>query len=172
MKLKDSIRRIVPTRWQRTTRAEPLSMVLLLRKPHPFSAEELQLAAERAWRMSFAGKEDNSKHCVVRARTHSAFSITPNRTLAMTPKKMRNWLSHPSQRQAWINHSAWAGLNDLNHTVRVELGYAALSKLVAEMLEGNCTGGYIPQRSSLLPNDESLYVGLQKWLPFVNLAST
>jgi hypothetical protein len=42
------------------------------------------------------------------------------------------------------------------------LGYAVLSKIVAEMLDGNCTGVYIPQQRRLIPNDESLYLELQK----------
>lgn len=78
------------------------------------------------------------------------------------PKENVDWLPHPSQRQAWINHSACVGVDYLNHGVSVELGYVVLSKLVAEMLDGNCTGVYIPQRSSLIPNDESLYLELQR----------
>jgi hypothetical protein len=78
------------------------------------------------------------------------------------PKENVNWLPHLSQRQAWINHSAWVAVDYLNDGVRVELGYAVLSNLVAEMLDGNCTGVYIPQQRSLIPNDESLYLELHK----------
>jgi hypothetical protein len=171
MNLKDIIRRIVSMRWQRTIRDEPLSIVLLLRRPHLFSSEELQFAAERAWHVSFAGEEDNSKHCVVQSATITfakagphALSIfhTPEPYFGDNSKQNVNWLPHPSQRQAWINHSAWVAVNYLNYGVSVELGYVVLSKLVAEMLDGNCTGVYIPQRGSLIPNDESLYVELQK----------
>ena len=171
MNLKDIFRRFVPMRWQRTTRGEPLSMVLLLRKPHLFSAEELQHAAERAWRMSFAGREDNSKHCVVQSATVTfmkagphALSVfhNPKPYFGDDPKENVNWLPHLSQQQAWINHSAWAAVNYLNGGVRVELGYAVLSKLVAEMLDGNCTGVYSPRQGSLIPNDESLYLELHK----------
>lgn len=157
-------------RWQRTTGDEPLSMVLLLRKPYSFSAEELRLAAERAWRTSFAGKEESSKHFVghrgfitfVKAGPHALTLFHRNKPYFGEAKPNVDWLLHPDQQEAWSNHSAWVAVNYLNSNVKVELGYAVLSKLVAEMLDGNCTGIYIPQRSSLIPNDEALYVELQK----------
>jgi hypothetical protein len=78
------------------------------------------------------------------------------------PKGDIGWLPQESQRQAWINHSACVGVDYLNYDVSVELGYCVLSKLVAEMLDGNCTAVYIPRQRSLIPNDESLYVELHK----------
>jgi hypothetical protein len=130
----------------------------------------LQPAAERAWRTSFASKEDSSKHSVVQSANLTFRKAGPHvlsffqyaKPYIDDPKENVNWLPHASQRQAWINHSACVGVDYLNHGVSVELGYVVLSKLVAEMLDGNCTGGYIPQRSSLIPNDESLYLELQK----------
>lgn len=50
----------------------------------------------------------------------------------------------------------------LNRDVDVELGYCVLSKLVAEILDGNCTGIYIPRENTLIPNDETAYLELQK----------
>jgi hypothetical protein len=157
-------------RWQRTTRAEPLSMVLLLRKPHLFSAEELCLAAERAWHTSFAGEEKNSKHCVVQSATVTLMKAGPHglnffyfpEPYIENAKDNVDWLPHPRQRQAWVDHSACVGVDYLNYGVSVELGYAVLAKLVAEMLDGNCTGVYIPRQRSLIPNDESLYLELHK----------
>jgi len=145
-------------------------MVLLLRKPHLFSGEELRLAAQRAWRTSFAGKESNSKHCVVQSTTVTLMKAGPHalnffyypEPYIENPEDDVDWLPHPSQRQAWVNHSACVGVNYLNYDVSVELGYAVLSKIVAEMLDGNCTGVYIPQQRRLIPNDESLYLELQK----------
>jgi hypothetical protein len=78
------------------------------------------------------------------------------------PKDNVGWLPQESQRQAWINHSACVGVDYLNYDVSVELGYCVLSKLVAEMLDENCTAVYIPRQRSLIPNDESLYVELHK----------
>jgi hypothetical protein len=73
-----------------------------------------------------------------------------------------DWLPHPSQRQAWIQHSGCLGVDYLNDGVSVKLGYCVLSQLIAEMLDGNCTGIYIPREQSLIPNDDSLYLELHK----------
>jgi hypothetical protein len=78
------------------------------------------------------------------------------------PKENVDWLPHQSERQARTNYSACAGVDYLSHDVSVELGYCVLSKLVAEMVDGNCTGIYIPRERRLLPNDDSLYVELHK----------
>jgi len=78
------------------------------------------------------------------------------------PEKNFDWLPHQSQRQAWINHSACVGVDYLDDDVSVELGYCVLAKLVAELLDGNCTGIYIPRQRSLIPNDKTLYVELHK----------
>jgi hypothetical protein len=77
-------------------------------------------------------------------------------------KENIGWLPQQSQRQAWIDHSACVGVDYLNNDVSVELGYCVLSKLVAEMLDGNCSGVYVPRQQSLIPNDKSLYVELYK----------
>src|SRR5437660_1446021 len=105
MNLKDIFRRLVPLRWQRTTRREPLSMVLLLRKPHLFGAEELRLAAERAWHRSFAGEEKGSMHCVVQSGTVTLMKAGPHllnffyypESYIENPRANVDWLPHPSQ---------------------------------------------------------------------------
>src|ERR1700685_58003 len=63
--LRHYFRKLLPLAWQRTGRNDPVSMVLLLRKPHFFTAAELRAAAERAWHTSFAGESSSSRHCVV-----------------------------------------------------------------------------------------------------------
>jgi hypothetical protein len=78
------------------------------------------------------------------------------------PSENIDWLHKMSQRRAWTEHSACFGIIYTNQEADVELGYCVLSKLVAEMLDGNCTGVYITRESSLVPNDESLYRELQK----------
>jgi hypothetical protein len=145
-------------------------MVLLLRKPHLFGAEELRLAAERAWHRSFAGEEKGSMHCVVQSGTVTLMKAGPHllnffyypESYIENPRANVDWLPHPSQRQAWANHSACVGVDYLNHGVSVELGYCVLAKLVAEIIDENSTGIYIPRQRSLIPNDESLYLELQK----------
>jgi hypothetical protein len=59
-------------------------------------------------------------------------------------------------------HSACIAVDYLNYDVDVQLGYCVLSKFVAEMLDRNCTGIYIPRENRLIPNDESLYSELQR----------
>ncbi len=169
MNFKAIFRKLIPMRWQRTSKGEPLSMVLLLRKPHLFSAEELRLAAKRAWRISFTGGE-GSIHCVeqvgevtlLKAGPHVLnFFYYPEPYFENTKENIE-WLPQVSQRQAWMQHSACIGVDYLNSDVDVELAYCIISKLVAEMLDGNCTGIYIPRESRVIPNDESLYLELQK----------
>jgi hypothetical protein len=170
MSLKTIVQSLVPMRWQRTGKREPLSMVLLLRKPRLFTAAEIQLAAERAWHRSFDREEEESMHCVKQMGTVTLMKAGPHLInffyypgpYVENPKENIDWLPHPSQRQAWIQHSGCLGVDYLNDGVSVELGYCVLSQLIAEMLDGNCTGIYIPRERSLIPNDDSLYLELHK----------
>jgi hypothetical protein len=170
MNYKVVLRKLVPLRWQRTSKDEPLTMVLLLRKPHLFSAEELRLAAARAWHTSFAAGE-NSMHCVAQSGEATLLKAGPHllnffyypKPYIDNPKGQIDWLPQMSQRRAWVEHTACVGVDYLNHDVDVQLGYCVLSKLVAEMLDRNCTGIYIPRDNRLIPNDESLYLELQKF---------
>ncbi len=138
-------------RWQRTSKDEPLSMVLLLHEPHLFAAGELRLAAGRAWHVSFDGEEKDSNHFVWQSGTAIFMKAGPHvlnffcypGPYIKNPKENVDWLKQPSQQQAWIQHSACVGVAYLNPNVNVELGYCVLSQLVAEMLDGNCTAIYI-----------------------------
>lgn len=163
------LRKFIPMPWQRLSKREPLSMVLRLRKPHYFNVEELRLAAQRAWGISFEGGE-GSMHCVVqtepitlmKAGQHLLTFFQYPKPYVDNPRENIEWLKQLSQRQAWIEHAACVGVDYMNHDTDVELGYCVISKLVAEMLDENCTGVYVPRESSLIPNDESLYRELQK----------
>jgi len=134
MRLPYALRRFVPLRWQRTSKEEPLSMVLLLRKPHLFSTEELRRAAERAWHVSFAGKEESSMHCVVQSGTTTMMKAGPHllnffyypAPFVENHKENTAWLRQASQREAWIKHTACLGVDYFNHDVSVELGYCVL----------------------------------------------
>ncbi|MGO9096948.1 MAG: hypothetical protein ACLQGV_17210 [Bryobacteraceae bacterium] len=147
-----------------------MSIVLLLRKPHFFGAEELRLAAQRAWHMSFAGGE-GSLHCVAQSGDATLLKAGPHLLSFFhypdpyidNPRDQVDWLPQPSQRQAWIEHTACVGIDYLNSGVDVELGYCVLLQLAAEMLDGNCAAIYIPQESRLLPNLESLCLELRQF---------
>jgi hypothetical protein len=144
-------------------------MVLLLREPHFWQKEEIRSAAEEAWRISFAGGE-GSMHCVAQNRNVTLLKAGPHllgffnypEPYVDNPEENIDWLLLESQRRAWTQHSACTGVDYLNEDKDVELGYCVLAKLVAEMLNENCTGIYIPRGSSLIPNDGSLYGELQK----------
>jgi hypothetical protein len=135
-----------------------------------FTAAELRLAAERAWHRSFDGDEKESMHCVNQAGAVTLMKAGPHLLnffyypgpYVENPKENVDWLPRPSQRQAWLQHSGCLGVDYLNDGVSIELGYCVLSQLIAEMLDGNCTGIYIPRERSLIPNDESLYLELHK----------
>ena len=169
MNYKAIFRKLIPMRWQRTSKDEPLSMVMLLRKPHLFNAEELRLAAQSAWHTSFASGE-GSMHCVVQSGELTLLKAGPHllsffcypKPYIDNPREQIDWLPQVSQRRAWVEHSAYIGVDYLNHDVDVQLGYCVLSKLVAEMLDRNCTGIYIPRENRLIPNDDSLYSALQR----------
>jgi hypothetical protein len=144
-------------------------MTLLLREPHLFSAEELRLAAERAWHLSFDGEKE-SKHFVIQKGTVTFMKAGPHvlnffhypKPYIENHKENIDWLPQPRQREAWIKHSACLGVDYLNHGVSVQLGYCVLAQLVSEIIDGNCTGAYIAREQSLAPNDESLYVELHR----------
>src|SRR5690242_14867852 len=160
MNVRNILRRFIPMRWQRFSKNEPLSIVLLLRKPHFFHAEELRSAAQRAWGVSFVGGE-GSMHCVVQNGTVTLMKAGPHllnifhyaKPYIDNPTANVDWLPQLSQRQAWIEHAACVGVDYMNHDTDVELGYCVIAKLVAEMVYENCTGVYVPRESSLIPNN-------------------
>jgi hypothetical protein len=162
------LRRFIPMRWQRPSKDETISIVLLLRKPHFFAAEELERAAERAWRTSFADGGEKSTHFVLQSGMVTMVKAGPHllnffhypHPYIDNPKENVDWLSQASQRQAWTEHTGCLGVDYMNRHTDVELIYCVLSKLVAELLDENCTGIYTPRERSLAPNDKSLYQDL------------
>jgi hypothetical protein len=46
--------------------------------------------------------------------------------------------------------------------IDLELEYAVLAGLCAEMLDGNCVGVYVPRERSFIPNDGSLLPELHR----------
>ena len=155
--------------WQRVGKTDALSVVMLLRAPHLFQKGELQLAAETAWHVPFSGGTD-SMHCVsqlgqvtlLKAGPHLLnFFYYPNRYIEM-PDENVGWLPQLSQQRAWAEHRACTGVDYMNPETDVELGYCVLAKVVAELLNENCTGLYFPRENTLAPNDLRLYPELQK----------
>jgi hypothetical protein len=156
-------------RWQRVGKKEALSVVMLLRLPHFFRKEELQEAAERAWRVSFTGG-NASMYFVTQSGNTTFLKAGPHvlnffhypKPYIENPKDNIDWLPRVIQQRAWAEHAACVGVDYLNPETDVELAYCILSKLIAELLDENCVAIYIPRQSSLAPNDKSLYSELQK----------
>jgi hypothetical protein len=165
------LRSLIPLRWQRTDKSEPISMVMLLREAHFFHANELRSAAERAWHTSFSHEDKESKHCVVQKGSVTLVKAGPHllnffycaAPYSDDPKSNTGWLPQASQREAWAQHAAYCSVDFMNDGVSVQLGYCVLAQLVSEMLDGNCTGAYIPRERSLIPNDQSLYLALHRF---------
>ncbi len=156
-------------RWRRVGKREPISMVLLLRKPHVFSEEEVRLAAERAWALSFSSIEGSSRAVTrsggtifLRAGPYLFSFCDLPKPYVDNPKENLSWLPKVSQQQAWGEHTACGWVNYVNPDTDVELAQCVLAKLVVQLLDGNCTGVYSPSESSLIPANESLYDDLQR----------
>jgi hypothetical protein len=169
MKLKVILRGLFPSRRKAADPDERFSMVLLLRKPHFFHDNELRSAAEKAWGISFSGGK-GSMHCVIQSGTVTLMKAGPHllnffhhsKPYVDNSKTNVDWLPQASQRQAWAEHTACVGVDYMNRNTDVELSYCVLAKLVAEMLDENCAGIYVPRENSLIPHDKSLYGELQK----------
>ena len=78
------------------------------------------------------------------------------------PPRSSDWLPLEDQKQAWLQHTAWASVDYMGRDVDLELAYCVLMKLVAEFLDSNCLAIYIPGEQVLTPNDNSLYMELLK----------
>jgi hypothetical protein len=167
--LEHLFRKVVPRRWQKVGEGETLSMVLLLREPHFFRADELRAAAERAWGRSFAGG-DGSMHSVAQSGPVTFLKAGPHllnlfhypKPYIDDPGENAEWLPQGIQKRAWVEHRACVGVDYMNRQSDVELGYCVLAKLVAEILNENCTAVYFPRDNVLSPNHGSLYAELQK----------
>jgi hypothetical protein len=169
VKLNDILKRLIPAQRQQASDQEPLSMVLLLRTPHFFRDIELRTAAEKAWGVSFSDGE-GSMHCVIQKGTTTLMKAGPHllsfchypKPYVENPKENTAWLPKASQRRAWAEHEACLGVDYMNRDPDAELAYCVLAKLIAEMLDENCAGIYVPREKSLIPNDGSLYPELQR----------
>lgn len=171
MSFVENYRHLIPQRWRRPYRDDPTSVVMLLRAPHFFVKEELQAAAERAWHVKFSTEKDSANLVVqkvfvtlVKAGPHILNVLHQNRSYGGDggPPTNADWLRLEEQKQAWVQHAAWAAVDYMGRNVDLQLAYCVLANLVAELLDGNCTGIYIPGERFLAPNDDQLYIELKR----------
>jgi hypothetical protein len=147
----------------------PVSMVLLLRESRFITLDQLRLAGERAFGVSFAGGK-GSEHYVLqeglftlmRTGPHMLSFLNYTKPYDVGSGKFAGSMPKASQRRAWAEHAAWTAVDYVRGGVDLELEYGVLAKLSSEMLDDNCAGLYVPREQSFIPNDGSLREGLRR----------
>jgi hypothetical protein len=149
----------------------PVSMVLLLREARFPTLDQLRSAGERAFGTPFTDDKE-SPHFVgqvvlftiMKAGDHtlSFLKYTKPYGEGEFPQQFGRLLLKASQRQAWAEHTAWTAVDYLKGGRDLELEYAVLAAVCAEMLDANCLGLYIPREQSFIPNDGSLIGELRR----------
>ena len=163
MKMFKSLAAIV----SRSNATEPRSIVIMQRKAHLFSEEELRAAGERAWGKKFDGKEDpmyfvSADHSVldvVKAGPHIIRVTSVPARYTDNDEYALSQLPQPDQKRAWTEHHACTVLdffNDLSSESKsisdVE-AYASLAKLALQLGDSNCTAIFVPSKNIMMPND-------------------
>jgi hypothetical protein len=154
---------------------EMRSIVIMQRKAHRFSEEELRAAGERGWGKNFDGKEDpmyfisadHSALTVLKAGPHIIrVTSVPNR-YADDDEYALSQLPQPEQKKAWTEHRACAFLdffNDLSSKsgrISDADAYASLAKLAIQLGDPNCTAIFVPIKNMMMPNDGTAEQGLR-----------
>ena len=143
--------------------SEPSSIVLLLQSADFPNLKQLSISAEKAFNVPFA-TENATNYCVFQKVLFTMMHIGPHVLSFMYYTRpyfqdeldfVRN-LPLPSQREACEKHTAYLAMNYAKGTGSEDIQYALLSRLTMEILDSNCTGGYIPGKGILIPNDENL----------------
>lgn len=146
---------------------EMRSIIMLQRKVHRFSEEELQAAGERAWGKKFDGQDDPmyfvSAHDplpVVKAGPHIIQVTSIPRRYSGDDQYVLSQLPQPEQKKAWNEHHACTILdlfNDLSSKAKRipdRDAYAVLAKLALQLDDPNCTAIVVPVKNIMLPNDD------------------
>ncbi len=155
-----AFRRIVPLRWFRVGEDNPAGMILLLRQPHTFSEEEIRAAAERAWGLPFWSTRGSDRRILMSAEgafleagPHQlSFRSLPH-PYVTNPEHDADWLSTLSQRESWSEHKACCWIYYQTATTDLELAHCVIARVAVELLDGNCTGVYMPSEFALIPGE-------------------
>ena len=73
-----------------------------------------------------------------------------------------NRLQNPIQKELWVRHVAWTAVDYMGGGSDIEEQFSVLANLVADLLDSECLGVYVPSESSLIPNNTELYAELKK----------
>jgi hypothetical protein len=153
-------RRVVPLRWFRAGEDKPPAMILLLRQPHTFSAEEIQAAAERAWGLAFWSTRGSGRRILVfdegvvlQAGPHQlSFRSWPHPYIP-NPEEDVDWLVSLSQKKSWSDHKACCWIYYQTAATDLELAQCVIAKVAVELLDANCTGVFMPSEFALTPGE-------------------
>jgi hypothetical protein len=157
----------------RSETTDPRSIVIMQRKAHRFSEEELRRAAERGWGKKFDGEADpiyfvvaNPALTVVKAGPHIIRVMSIPARYGDDDEYALSHLPQPEQKKAWNEHHACALLelfNDSSSEIRVSDAdaYASLAKLALQLGDPNCTAIFVPIRNFMMPNDGAAEQGLR-----------
>jgi hypothetical protein len=157
----------------RSKAAEMRSIVVMQRKAHWFSEEELRAAGERGWGKRFDGKEDpmyfvsvdHAVLTVVKAGPHIIRVTSVPARYADNDEYALSQFPQPEQKKAWTEHHACTFLdlfNDLEpRSIPDAEAYASLAKLALQLGDPNCTAVFVPIKNIMMPNDGAAEQGLR-----------
>ena len=158
-------------------RSEPeemRSIVVMQRKAHRFSEDELRAAGELGWSKKFDGKEDpmyfvladSAALNVIKAGPHIIQVTSFPMRYAEDDKYVLSQLPQPEQKKAWAEHHACTFLeffNDFSGEKRIPdaEAYASLAKLALHLGDPNCAAIIVPAKNIMMPNDGAAEQGLR-----------
>jgi hypothetical protein len=154
---------------------EMRSIVIMQRKAHRFTEQELQAAGERGWERKFDGKEDpmyfvsadQAALTVVKAGPHVMRVTSLPCRYVDDDEYALSQLPQPEQKKAWNEHHAHTLLDLFNDLSRAEKkiadadAYASLAKLALHLGDPNCTAIFVPDKNIMMPNDGTAEEGLR-----------
>jgi hypothetical protein len=152
---------------------EMRSIVIMQRKAHRFSEDELRKAAELGWGKKFDGNEDpmyfvladNPALTIVKAGPYAIRVTSINARYADDDEYALSQLSQPEQKKAWLDHHACTFLDLFNDLTSRDIpnadAYAVMARLALQLGDTNCAAIYIPIKTLMMPNDGSAEKGLR-----------
>ncbi len=153
---------------------EMRSIVIMQRKAHRFTEDELRAAGERGWKKKFDGTEDpmyfvsaSDPLTVVKAGSHIIRVTSVSSRYADDDEFALSQLRQPKQKKAWIDHYACVFLeffNDLSSkskSLSDAVAYTSLANLALQLGDPNCTAIFVPIKNIMMPNDGTAEQGLR-----------
>ncbi len=154
---------------------EPRCIVIMQRKAHRFSEDELRTAGERGWHKTFDGKADpmyfvsadSPALTVVKAGPHIIRVTSVPAKYSEDDEYALSQLLQPEQKKAWTEHHACAYLDLFNDFSKESKrisdaeAYASLAKLALQLGDANCAAVFVPVKNIMMANDGTAEQGLR-----------